>query len=380
MQIIKKFSPQSDGIVPIGLKSLKRDGSEHWTVDDTLIPVGDSSGVVRLPILNPTLARYTSLQSLPSARIALFSPQHQSYLRSTGTDWEEVGQPQYQEIELIRPALNRWVGPMQIEIEVTENWQAIWVAYEVNVDLLFYLIKFAIPSKLQQEQILVSRRGYTDRDGRFKIEGIDSSLIKWISARLMGQFFEPCLISDSTIHLETPNSPVEVWCRVSPQVEAAYHLYQAEKIPCCVLRLLREENIRYPQGEESIQLSRSESLFMRSGYVADLPIEAKIIAVEEEDGRAIAAGLIAALQRDGRIYVPPFDLSFAAWANGQIQLTPGIPPTYTFRFTVKNVPGSTLSEIRTTAKNYYIKTPQPGKLIVLNDSPVAIASADDLVP
>lgn len=374
MQIIKKFSPQDSNLITRGLALVESQGVGLFSQKRlAYVPTGNR-GVVTLPILNPTLARYTGIQTIPDVRFACYSPTQQTYLRSTGTAWEQIGLPEYQDVDLIRPVLGLWVGPLQLEIEVSEAWYGLWISYEVNADLVSYLLRYALPSRLQKEVITLSRRGYSDEDGYFSIVGIDPELIRSLEVRVMGQAFQLMNLEDGKVNIGIAHQPIEAWVHVNPQVEAAYHLYQAEKLPCCVLRSLREENVRYPQGEETIQVSATESLFVKAGYLADLPIEAKVIAVEEEDGRAIAAGLMAGLQRDGRIPLAPFDLTVAAWSTGQMQLTPGIPPSYTFRFTLKNIIGAILSEVRPTATDYKVYLPQPMQFVELTETPSAIAS------
>lgn len=318
MKIIRTFKP----------KSFKNWQNLDFFPQRDYVLASKGVGEVVTPLVHPRLAwRYLGFQTHPEVgiAIALSSPQTAkpgNFFHFSNGQWKPTPTAIYQSPATIRSGMDCWMGPMQAHIQIQEGHilREVSVGYEVEIEPIEYMLNFAIPQWLSQPYRL-NRLSRIRLDGTVELpKGYNpEQLLSAVVRPLEGQMIKAS-VSDKGIRPEvalTPQ-PVQVLFTVKPQVEFTEGLYQVEQSPCVVLRELEIKQYHSPYRYEPILSGSggSELDFPVANF--DFPVEVEVMATERKDAQAIANQIMHKVQDEGKIYLPPIDLTLGCYVEGGI--------------------------------------------------------------
>jgi len=320
MKIIRNFS---------AIALFQQPHSGVFFYKDNLI--AKEEGRVVTPVVHPRSAwHYLGFQAHPEEgiTIAVYAP---NGYRPSGQEpgffyWDGIWRPTpeaiYQSPETIREGIGLWAGALQFHarIEQGKTLKELIVGYEVEIDPIEYMLQFAIPNWLSQPYRL-NRITRLKADGSVEIpKGYNVGQLLDVQVWGLEGLPIKAIASGNSIRPETPlpPQPIQLLFSIKPQVEFTEGIYQIEQSPCVVLRELDIREYHAPLRYEPVltEKGRSELDYPVANF--DLPIEVSVMAAERQDAQAIANQIMHKVRDEGRLYLPPLDLTLGCYVEGGI--------------------------------------------------------------
>jgi hypothetical protein len=345
MEIIRIFDISEP---PVSRTNILKRGA-FWTPADRKQP-----GEILLPVVHPRLAnRFFGFQAIHVGKVlvAVTNPTTNLWFAFDGVGWQASSSPVFSTPRSIREGMPLWAGAIQflVRLEPDTLLQEVKVGYEVRKDLLEYLLETALPLKLTipmkfSQNVTVKPDGYSTGFP----EGFDGHALTDVQLQLFDQPpVEGSPVPESgRIELAKTliaESVGQLLFTVSPTVEFSQSLYQISQVPCVIVREIGEGQHHKPIREDSIQISETEYALIGMVYGADQEIEISCIATKEGDARKMAIALSNSIEQDGKIYLPPHDLTLSLQLISRLQkgtqtyIKSGTLPTVSFRLLVRNI-------------------------------------------
>lgn len=291
-----------------------------------LVPSQDTIfGEIETPELHPTLAtKWLGIQVQPNidCQISLCKNNQFFYFDAIANQWKVTPTRIFQDISVVLAGISFWSGPVKFTVRVPQGQmiQQIIVGYEVNANLVSYILQFALP-ELLRSPITISEMTQIDLDGSVIIPpGIDISNYQELSI---------CPLEGRPIKVVKANNkfmpesilvpqPVQLIYTVPLTVDYAIsdRLFQIEKIPSVIIRKLERESISRTYWSDQVFTSSQESVEDINSYNYDLPVSVTVFSSKDLESDEIADLLIRRIQEHGRLHVHPFDIDVGLQAIG----------------------------------------------------------------
>lgn len=314
MKIVKTFTPCSE--FPHARYCIRGQRKELGGFLDYLkVLPGQVSGEIITPPINPQLAIGYLGIDLEGENIGIATITKEQYRFFTGTIWDFVSKPIFQHPSIVEKGiLQLEVSPLRFHLQIIQGgkFEKLRIAYEVSASLNTYLVEFALPWALSSIPVDFSRRTYSDWEGKVHFpEGFDLTRIERVFLKKPDALMMPATLNSSD-RLIIPNSPL------------------APDTPVQILFTSRVAASK--QGSDDAQLEYLPNIFVIPQDLTDatrvmqnfdvtrnfnLPVEVNITAQSQEDTEAIAGTIIHALDTNGRLYAPAFDLEFGLQVIGR---------------------------------------------------------------
>ena len=252
---------------------------------------------------------------LPSAARP-FNPRLKGYYYFDGEGWRATETPIFQTISTVRSGMPVWSGPVQfhLKLEPGAQFEQLLFGYNVNLDLVDYLAEVAIPRLLRQT-VVVSRININLNAGVAKLPtGFSPELIQSLHLQTLDSLPIEAKLQNKDIicpELKSPSSQfATLHITLIPHTEFARGLYQIEKIPSVVVRSRDPVNLHEFPVEEPVLVNDTESEVDKVLMGFDLSFDISVKADREKDARIITDHLMHHLVKEGKVYLPPFDLVY----------------------------------------------------------------------
>lgn len=312
MKIIKTISAQS------GLAESENLTASHdcFYPRNSYIPLR-----IKTPIIHPRLAIcYWGIEArcVGKFEYAIYSPSQDSWLGYEGR-WSLHPVRQFMSISQIQEGISKLSGDIQFEVVGSGIFYALKIGYTVERDLVHHLCEFELP-RLLSGLYTFDVTSFVGEDGwfvpfpkGFEPDVIQSAQVKpfdqaAINATVVFSPLNRIELSDRLF----PNQPVQliIDCRI-PAFFSDDDVFQISRIPSVIFRVAEEQGNSRPMLEDSIN-----GEVVSLGYSYELLFDVYCCAANSSVSNAIANQLMGYLQKVGRVYSAPHDLTIGLQVIG----------------------------------------------------------------